>query len=108
MRISQKGDLLSLSADRALPVAEGGYEWQGELRIWDNEALIGWYHSNDGAVRSKGAIYLTVDPHGNRAWGRWVGMSYDGLVVTGWGAMARTEDESHQAVQDLMAEKSSS
>lgn len=25
-------------------------------------------------------------------------MSYDGLVVTGWGAMARTEDESHEAV----------
>ena len=25
--------------------------------------------------------------------GRWVGMSFDGSIVTGWGAMARTEEE---------------
>jgi len=25
----------------ALPVAEGSYQWRGELRLWDNEALIG-------------------------------------------------------------------
>lgn len=28
-------------------------------------------------------------------------MSYDGLVVTGWGAMARTEDEVQRVMQDL-------
>jgi hypothetical protein len=29
-------------------------------------------------------------------------MSYDGAVITGWGAMARTEDEAHKVVQDLI------
>ena len=34
--------MLQLNAERAVPVAEGSYRWRGELRLWDNEALIGW------------------------------------------------------------------
>jgi hypothetical protein len=29
-------------------------------------------------------------------------MSYDGVVVTGWGAIARTEELAHKVVQDLI------
>jgi transcriptional regulator with XRE-family HTH domain len=102
LEVHQQGDLLQLDADRALPVAEGSYRWLGELRLWDNEALIGWYRSTDAAVRSKGALYLALHPHGTYAWGRWVGMSYDGEVITGWGGMARSEEEAHKVVQDLI------
>jgi DNA-binding XRE family transcriptional regulator len=105
LEVHQTGDLLQLDADRALPVAEGSYRWRGELRLWDNEALIGWYRSTDAAVRSKGALYLALHPHGTYAWGRWVGMSYDGEVITGWGGMARTEEEAHKVVQDLIDSK---
>jgi transcriptional regulator with XRE-family HTH domain len=101
LEVQQRGDLLQLDAERALPVAEGSYTWRGELRLWDNEALIGWYRSTDAAVRSKGALYLALHPHGTYAWGRWVGMSYDGAVITGWGAMARTEEEVNKVIQDL-------
>ena len=55
------------------------------------QALIGWYRSTDAAVRSRGTLYLALHQHGNYALGRWVGMSYDGPVVTGWGAIGRTE-----------------
>jgi transcriptional regulator with XRE-family HTH domain len=103
LEVHQQGDLLQLDADRALPVAEGSYRWRGELRLWDNEALIGWYRSTDAAVRSKGALYLALHPHGTYAWGRWVGMSYDGEVITGWGGMARSEEEAHKVVQDLIS-----
>jgi transcriptional regulator with XRE-family HTH domain len=101
MEVHQRGELLQLDAERAVPVDEGSYRWRGELRLWDNEALMGWYRSTDGAVRSKGTLYLALHPHGSYAWGRWVGMSYDGPVVSGWGAMARTEAEAHKVVQDL-------
>jgi hypothetical protein len=101
MEVHQRGELLQLDADRAIPVDEGSYQWRGELRLWDNEALMGWYRSTDGAVRSKGVLYLALHPHGTHAWGRWVGMSYDGLVVSGWGAMARTEAEANKVIQDL-------
>jgi hypothetical protein len=107
LEIHQRGDLLQLDAERALPVAEGSYQWRGELRLWDNEALMGWYRSTDAAVRSKGALYLALHPHGTHAWGRWVGMSYDGAVITGWGAIARTADEAHKVVQDLIDSESS-
>jgi transcriptional regulator with XRE-family HTH domain len=106
LEVHQHGDLLQLDADRALPVAEGSYRWRGEMRLWDNEALIGWYRSTDAAVRSKGSLYLALHPHGGYAWGRWVGMSYDGQVITGWGGMARSEEEAHKVVQDLANKES--
>jgi transcriptional regulator with XRE-family HTH domain len=102
LEVHQRGELLQLDADRARPVDEGSYRWRGELRIWDNEALMGWYRSTDGAVRSKGTLYLALHPHGTHAWGRWVGMSYEGPVVSGWGTMARTEDEARQVLRDLI------
>lgn len=98
--VHQQGELLQLDADRAL--AEGSYRWRGELRLWDNEALMGWYRSTEGAVRSKGTMYLALHPHGEHAWGRWVGMSYDGVVISGWGAVARTENLAHKVVHDLV------
>jgi transcriptional regulator with XRE-family HTH domain len=101
VEVFQRAELLHLNAERALPVSEGSYRWQGELRLWDNEALMGWYRSIDAAVRSKGTMYLALHPHGTHAWGRWVGMSYDGLVVTGWGAIARTEEHARTIAEDL-------
>ena len=101
LEVHQRGELLQLDAERAVPVAEGSYRWRGELRLWDNEALMGWYRSTDAAVRSKGTLYLALHPHGEHAWGRWVGMSYDGAVISGWGAIARTQEQAHQVVQDL-------
>lgn len=102
LEVLQRGDLLQLDADRALPVADGSYRWRGELRLWDNEALIGWYRSTDAAVRSKGSLYLALHQHGTYAWGRWVGMSYDGEVISGWGVMARSSDEAHDVTQHLI------
>jgi transcriptional regulator with XRE-family HTH domain len=102
LEVAQRGELLQLDADRALPVDEGSYRWRGELRLWDNEALIGWYRSTDAAVRSKGSMYLALHQHGTFAWGRWVGMSYDGEVLSGWGVMARTSDEAREVAQHLI------
>ena len=100
LTVTQQGELLQLDAERA--PASGSYTWRGELRLWDNEALMGWYRSTDGAVRSKGTMYLSLHPHGEHAWGRWVGMSYDGTVVSGWGAIARTEELANKVVQSLI------
>jgi hypothetical protein len=32
---------------------------------------------------------------------RWVGVSYDGKIVTGWGAMARTAADATAIIEDL-------
>lgn len=102
VRFRQQGDLIQVDAlTRGIDVIDGGYLWRGELRLWDNEILMGWYAAADGAVRSKGTMYFVLHPHGISMTGRWVGLSYDGKVVTGAGAMARTEDEARALIAEL-------
>ncbi len=93
VRLDQHGELIQIEATaRGRPVEEGGYLWRGELRLWDNEILMGWYAAGDGTVRSKGTMYFVTHPHGIHATGRWVGLSYDGNIVTGWSSMAKEEE----------------
>lgn len=84
-------------------LAETGYHWTGEFRLWDNEVLLGWYAANDGSVRSKGTMYFVLHPHGTRMRGRWVGLGYDGNIMTGWGSMARTDDDARAVIDELKA-----
>jgi hypothetical protein len=81
--------LLIRALERGADVADGGYLWEGELRLWDNAILMGWYAATEGSIRSKGTLYFAVHPHGQSATGRWVGLSHDGLVVTGTSTLVR-------------------
>ena len=102
VRLQQHGEQIQVEATaRGRPVDEGGYLWRGEFRLWDNEILIGWYAASDGSVRSKGTMYFVMHPHGINMTGRWVGLSYDGAIVTGWSSMAKTEDEARALVEQL-------
>lgn len=85
----------------SVTLEEGGYLWRGELRIWDNEVLMGWYAADDGSVRSKGTMYFVLHPHGINMTGRWVGLSYDGAIVTGWAAMAKSEADARALIGTL-------
>jgi transcriptional regulator with XRE-family HTH domain len=65
VEIKQEADLLQVATmSRGLSVEEGGYHWSGELRLWDNELLLGWYAATEGAIRSKGTLYFVLHPHG--------------------------------------------
>ena len=104
----QEGDLVHIAAtQRGLSQAEGGYLWSGELRLWDNQILTGWYAAADGAVRSKGTMFLAMHPHGIEFNGRWVGLGYDDQVMTGWATMGRTREDSDRAMTDLIAARGS-
>lgn len=102
VRFRQQGELINVeTTTRGIAVEDGGYHWRGELRLWDNEILMGWYAADDGSVRSKGTMYFVLHPHGQHMAGRWVGLSYDGKIVTGWGAMARGEQEAKDVIAEL-------
>ena len=102
VRFRQQAELIQVeTVTRGIAVEEGGYHWRGELRLWDNEILMGWYAANDQSVRSKGTMYFVLHPHGQQMTGRWVGLSYDGKVVTGWGAMAHSEEDARGLIADL-------
>lgn len=102
MTVTQRGAHLVMTATtRGTPVEEGGYLWRGEARLHDNESIIGSYTADEGATRSKGSLYFTLHPHGREARGRWVGLSHDGPIVSGWAAIATTE-ESVAAIMDVL------
>jgi transcriptional regulator with XRE-family HTH domain len=102
VRFVQRGDDLRVEATtRGMAVEDGGYLWRGEMRLWDNEILMGWYAADDQAIRSKGTMYLVLHPHGQSMTGRWVGLSYDGALVTGWSAMAKTQEEADRLMHEL-------
>lgn len=99
VRLHHSGDVVRMRAiGRGRPIVEGGYLWRGEMRLWDNEILMGWYAADDGSVRSKGTVYFVLHPQGQRMMGRWVGLSWDGDAVTGLGVMARTEQAARQVL----------
>ena len=79
--------------ERSSENERGGYLWRGELRLWDGQVLMGWYAAADGNVLSKGTMFFVLHAHGEYAEGRWVGLSYDGPIVTGYAALARTADD---------------
>jgi transcriptional regulator with XRE-family HTH domain len=103
VEIKQEGDLLQAATiSRGLSVEQGGYHWSGELRLWDNELLLGWYAATEGAIRSKGTLYFVLHPHGLNMSGRWVGLGYDGRIMTGWASMGQTREESEETMTKLM------
>lgn len=92
--IRQRGDVVQVATqDRGnVTLEEGGYTWRGEFRLWDNEALIGWYTATDEAVRSKGSMFFHLHPHGQHMTGRWVGLSHDGPLITGGAVIAKEKN----------------
>lgn len=103
VRMRQQGDRIDVQAlSRGnVTVEEGGYLWRGELRLWDNEVLMGWYAADDGATRSKGTMYFVIHTQGLQMVGRWVGLSYDGKVVSGYAAVAKDEDQARELVEGM-------
>jgi transcriptional regulator with XRE-family HTH domain len=105
VEMQQEGELIRVSTiTHGLSDEEGGYHWSGELRLWDNEILMGWYASTEGAIRDKGTMYFILHPHGLTMAGRWVGLSNDGKVITGWGSMAKEHDGAEAVIARLNQE----
>jgi transcriptional regulator with XRE-family HTH domain len=104
VRLRQQGDLIQIEAlERGRPIEEGGYLWRGELRLWDNEDLMGWYASTDPTVRSRGTFFFTLHTQGQIATGSWAGRSYDGTHITGRGSIARDAAAARTAVAPTVA-----
>jgi transcriptional regulator with XRE-family HTH domain len=105
VEMHQEGELIQISTlTHGLSADEGGYHWSGELRLWDNEILMGWYAANEGSIRSKGTMYFVLHPHGLHMSGRWVGLGYDDKIMSGWGSMAKTHDEAEAVIARLNQE----
>ena len=101
--LSQHGSTIQIEAlERSSENERGGYLWRGELRLWDGQILMGYYAAADGNVRSKGTMFFMLHPQGEYAHGRWVGLSYDGPVISGNATLARTQEQAQAAMTRLL------
>jgi DNA-binding XRE family transcriptional regulator len=98
VQVSQHGTAVRLEATRH---DRPGWLWRGELTLWDGQLLTGHYAGADGTPRSKGAMFFLLDPDGEHAEGRRVGLSYDGAIVSGHAALARDRHAAHAIVERL-------
>ncbi len=109
LHIVQDGDYLILDGERAqgeTAIEAGDYAWVGELRFHRTTGtLLGWYESNDEGVRCAGSYYFALHPQGEHAVGIWAGLDYDGIVVHGWGALARSQTVVEQQIDALKKHK---
>jgi hypothetical protein len=102
VEMEQEGSTVRIRAiERSEENVRGGYVWTGELRIWDNHVLMGWYAAEDQNVRSKGTFFFVLHPQGHLMEGRWAGTSYDGPIVHGWAGIARDQDEAAAIIERL-------
>jgi hypothetical protein len=85
---------------------DGGFLWRGELRIWDNQHLLGWYVAREPNVLSKGTFYYVLHATGAEMTGRWVGRSYDEGLVSGNCCLARTENRAREIADGFVASQS--
>ena len=78
------------------------YLWRGELRVWDGHILMGWYVATRDGVRDKGTMFFIQHNSGDFADGRWVGNSYDGPMITGFAALARSREHALSTIERLI------
>jgi transcriptional regulator with XRE-family HTH domain len=102
IEIVQHGVTVRIRAlDRNLQEDLGGYLWEGELRVWDNSVLTGWYSATDLNVRSRGTMFFVLHAQGLSMQGRWVGSSFDGPIVSGWGSIEKARDQASSTIERL-------
>jgi transcriptional regulator with XRE-family HTH domain len=102
VEMEQHGLTVSIRAlERSEENVRGAYVWTGELRVWDNQILMGWYTAVEENVRSRGTLFFVLHTQGGFMEGSWTGMSYVGPIVSGWAAIAHARDEVASVLERL-------
>ena len=109
--VDRHGLTASHAGDRIVFSATGDYLWSGDLVITDG-SLSGVYRSTELGRQFRGSLYFllsddALDPDNvgaGAAIGRWTGLWADGLLGSGWGAIARTAERADRLLDWLMTE----
>ena len=75
-------------------LAVEGRGWHGELRVWDEETLTGWY----AGAGAPGSMFFVLDAERTLAHGRWVARAADGAITGGHAALARSREAASAAL----------
>ena len=79
--------------------------WRGELELFGNEVLIGWYRPPGHGTRTRQGIFLWLPTGCDYLYGRWTGVADNNTVTSGWCVLAREEATSREVFQTLLTSK---
>lgn len=79
--------------------------WRGELELFGNEVLIGWYRPPGHGIRTRQGIFLWVPTGCDYLYGRWTGVADNNTVASGWCVLARDEVKSREVFESLRTSK---
>jgi transcriptional regulator with XRE-family HTH domain len=98
VELAQRGAVVAFEAV-ARDGERPGQRLHGELHVWEGTALTGAYEEGG----SRGTMCFALDPAGERAEGRWVGLTRRGTVTTGHAVLARAREVAQATVHGLIA-----
>lgn len=76
--------------------------WRGELEIFGDEVLIGWYRPPGRGIRTRMGLFLWIPTSGDYLYGKWTGVAENNTVASGWCVMAREEERSQRVLDELI------
>ena len=83
---------------------KGGYLWEAYLQLSQGRYLVGWYFALPKENNSsQGSLFFNYRSQQEIFYGKWVGASYDGDMVTGYAVIGRAQDECRGMVKEMIA-----
>jgi hypothetical protein len=102
LKIKQRGRKLVIeNLEVSLENKLGGYLWKGEVRLYNNQYIIGRYLPVDPNVISKGSLFFRLDRVRNYLEGKWVGCNVDYEFTWGFGVIAKEKREAFEKLKEL-------
>lgn len=105
VELKQRGKTVAIrNREKSQENPDGGYLWSGTLHFFHARELLGWYFATKEENSSnKGMYYFFYDAAKKEFIGKWVGCSYDGPLMTGFCAIAKSRARALEILQTVMA-----
>jgi len=78
--------------------------WRGELQVFGNEVLVGWYRPPAGFSRTRQGVFLWLPTGSEVIYGKWTAVNTNNSVTDGWCALARDETKAREVLDLLVNE----
>lgn len=80
--------------------------WRGELQVFRNEVLVGWYRPPAGFSRTRQGVFLWLPTGSDCIYGKWTGVNTNNSVTDGWCVLARDETKAGEVMDQLVNQDS--
>jgi hypothetical protein len=102
--IKQRGGLIKMwNAEISPGNPKAGYKWEGQLQFLHGRDLMGHYFSTRNEQNTnKGIMFFNYNSARKEFIGRWVGASYDGPLLSGFGVIAKSRERAFAILKELL------